>query len=83
MNYTKTVNPSVTKGKMSDVIKPRKRLFTRSTSQNSTEATNEMKLDLVTVLTDLGLVLSKTHSIASSLVQKGWIKTEKIKQGSS
>ena len=68
---------------MSDIIKPRKRLFTRSTPQNITEATNEMKLDLVTVFTDLGLVLSKTHSIARCLVQKGWVKTIKIKQGAS
>jgi len=70
------------KGKMSDVIKPKRRLFTRETSGTNEDYTLQMRIDLVKILANLGINLQNTHTIAKNLVNEGWVKHEKIKKDS-
>ena len=79
-NYNNKKGRPVTKGTMSEVVKPKRRLYSRRTSSNKLADVIEMKMDLVKTLVDMGIVLSNTHSIASKLISMGWIKTQKIEK---
>ena len=77
-NYTKKDTPSVKVGKIADVIKPKKRLFTRTANKSSEEHVIAMKVDIVQILAGMGIVLSNTHTIARDLISRGWVKTIKM-----
>jgi len=68
------------KGKMSDVVKPRRILHRRLTEKDKTFTINEMNLDLVRILADIGIILQNTYTISKLLVKQGWIKTKKIEK---
>ena len=80
MNYSNNRGRPIKKGRMNEVVKPKKRLFSRQTRQDKTVATNEMQLDLVRILTDLGIVLSNTRTISGRLIDAGWVKHTKIEK---
>lgn len=80
MNYSKNKSAPVKGGRLSDVVKPRKRRFTRVPAETPAEVVVALKMDLVQVLADLGIVLSNVHTIARHLVQKGWIQSKKIEK---
>ena len=79
-NYTNDERKPFKKGKMSEVIKPKRRLFTRLTTKTSEDTTLVLKTDLVRIFADLGIVLQNTHTIARKLVKEGWVKTKKIER---
>lgn len=68
------------KGKMADVVKPKRILHRRLTDSDKTFTVNEMHMDLVRILADIGIVLQNTHTISKLLVEQGWIKTKKIER---
>lgn len=80
MNYTNDGNRALRKGRISDVVKLRKRLFTRIPHRDVAETTTELSVDLVQILTDLGIILSNTHTIARLLVSRGWRKIKQIEK---
>ena len=79
-NYSSNKGDPRKKGKLSDVVHPKKQLFTRMKSADKLEMIAELQSDLVVMFTDLGIVLSNTNTMARSLVAKGWIKVHKIEK---
>jgi len=79
-NYSSNKGDPRKKGKLSDVVKPKKKLFTRVSAKDKLETIAELQSDLVVMFTDLGIVLSNTNTMARSLVAKGWIKVKKIEK---
>ena len=82
MNYSNGRNKSapIKGGRLSDVVRPRKRLFTRVLPDSTTATANELKADLVQALADMGIVISNVHSLARQLVEKGWARVKKIEK---
>ena len=63
-------------GKLSDHVKPKMRRFSRVPVAAPKEVVDMLNIDLIRVLTDLGLVLKNTRQISTRLVSEGWIKTK-------
>lgn len=81
MNYNKTRKSGpIRGGRLSDVVKPRMRRFTRPTKLSLVATTSEMHHDLVQVLAGMGIVLSKTRTMARLIVEMGWEKVQKIEK---
>ena len=79
-NYTNDGNKPFKKGKITDIVKLKRRLFTRLRGKTSEKEVIALKVDLIRVLTDIGLVLQNTHTIARGLVKLGWVKTKNIEK---
>jgi hypothetical protein len=68
------------KGKITDVITPKKLQFTRVTPKNNEDLVGALHVDLVRALAQLGIVIQNTYTIARSLAADGWVKTKQIKK---
>ncbi len=64
--------------RLSDVVKPRKRRFTRIPVNTPTVTVEDLRVDLVQVLSDAGIVLSGVHQLARKLVERGWARTKNV-----
>lgn len=66
--------------RLSDVVKPRKRRFTRIPVDTPAVTVEDLRIDLVQVLSDAGIVLSGVHQLARKLCERGWAKVKKIEK---
>ena len=81
-NYSNNDNKSPLKrGKLSDVVKPRRSLYKRMSTADKIVTITEMRLDLVQILAEIGIILQNTHTISKLLIARGWVKTKKIEKG--
>ena len=80
MNYTSNNEKPFKKGKMSDVVKPKKRLFRRLSNSDKSASTYALQSDLVQILADLGIVIQNVHTISRKLINRGWVKTKQIEE---
>lgn len=66
------------KGKMEEVVKPARPKVRRIRRTTTKEVADDLYIDLVQVLANNGITLSKVHSLATALVKRGWVKQQKI-----
>lgn len=66
------------KGRLKDVVKPKRPRYTRSSYKSDKDAIDALVIDLVQVFADVGICLKNVHTIAKGLVRLGWIKVKKI-----
>ena len=68
------------KGRLRDVVKPKRPRYTRSVSKSDREVADELTVDLVQVFADVGIVISggAIRTIAKGLLALGWIRQRKI-----
>ena len=66
------------KGRLQDIVKPRRPRHTRVTGKSDTDVANELTIDLVQVFADIGICLQNVHTMARGLVRLGWVKLKKL-----
>jgi hypothetical protein len=66
------------KGRIHDIVKPTRPKVHRICRKSTKEVEQYLYQDLVQVLASKGIILSNVYSLATELVQLGWIKQKKI-----
>lgn len=74
-NYSNKDGKSpIKRGRMADVIKPKRPRIRKEHTNSRRDLIVALYIDLVQVLAEHGIELSKVYTIASALSKRGWIR---------
>lgn len=78
-NYNNKDESPFKKGRLRDVVKPKKPLVHRTSYKSDKDIVDALTIDLVQVFANVGIIIQNVHTIAKGLVQLGWTKSKKLK----
>lgn len=78
-NYSNKGESPFKKGRLSDVVKPKKPLVHRTSYKSDKDIVDALTIDLVQMFAEVGIIIQNVHTIAKGLVKCGWIKSKKLK----
>lgn len=78
-NYNNKDKSPFKKGRLSDVVKPKKPLIHRTSYKSDKDVVDALTIDLVQMFAEVGIIIQNVHTIAKGLVKLGWVKSKKLK----
>jgi len=78
-NYNNKDKSPFKKGRLRDVVKPKKPLIHRTSYKSDKDVVDALTIDLVQMFAEVGIIIQNVHTIAKGLVKLGWAKSKKLK----
>ncbi len=78
-NYSNKGESPFKKGRLGDVVKPKKPLVHRVSYKADKDVVDALIIDLVQVFAEVGIIIQNVPTIAKGLAKCGWIKSKKLK----
>jgi hypothetical protein len=78
-NYSNKGESPFRKGRLGDVVKPKKPLVHRTSYKSDKAIVDALTIDLVQEFANIGIIIQNVHTIAKGLVKCGWVKLKKLK----
>jgi len=79
LNYNNKGKSPFKKGRLRDVVKPKKPLVHRTSYKSDKDVVDALTIDLVQMFAEVGIIIQNVHTIAKGLVKLGWVKSKKLK----
>lgn len=78
-NYSNKGESPFKKGRLGEVVKPKKPLVHRTSYKSDKDVVDALTIDLVQMFAEVGIIIQNVHTIAKGLAKCGWVKLKKLK----